>query len=128
MTNQEMYEMRKSGTTYQAIADLCGISKQAVYTRVYYYKRKVLGIRGRGFDIEKIVYQGIYDWFKENFDESPFSLFAKIYKNGSSTRLSTFRNFLKGEHDTFFSIKRIKKLCEVIGKPFEEVFKRRDEV
>lgn len=34
MTTQEMVKMRKSGATYQEIANACGISRQAVHTRI----------------------------------------------------------------------------------------------
>ncbi len=128
MKNAEMYEMYKNGSTYQEIGDALGISRQAVHQRMIYYKRKVMGIRGHGFNINDIVYQGIYDWFNEHYDESIYSLLVKVYGRNSSSAGSyvKFREFIIGEHDTHFKIKTIKRLCEVIGKPFEEVFKRRD--
>ena len=128
MTNQEIYEMYQKGYTYREIGELCGISKQAIHQRLYLFQRKLNGIRGHNFDINKIVYQGIYDWFNEHYDENISSLSAKLYASTNASRYEALRRFLIGENDTFFSIKRIKKLCEVIGKPFEEVFKRRDEV
>lgn len=34
MTTQEMVKMRNGGATYQEIADVCGISRQAVHRRI----------------------------------------------------------------------------------------------
>lgn len=125
MTNQEMYVLHEQGTTYQAIADICGISRQAVHQKVHRHKRRVDGIRGHHFDIEKIVYKGVYDWFREHFDESIYSLCTKVYGCNCGNRHTTIRDFLKGEHNTYFTIEQIKRLCEIVGKPFEEVFERR---
>ncbi len=126
MTNEEMYAMLQNGVTYQKIADIEGISKQAVHQRMIFYKRKVNGIRGNGFNINHIVYQGIYDWFKEQLNESISSLCKKVYGYAQASTMINFRKFLKGEQDTHFTLKQMKRLCETVGKPFEEVFKRRD--
>ena len=34
MTTQEMVELRNEGMTYQQIADACGISRQAVHSKI----------------------------------------------------------------------------------------------
>lgn len=124
--NKKMYEMLQNGSTYQKIGDSFGISKQAVHQRITLYKRKLKGIRGHSFNIESVVYKGIYEWFKEHLNESPCSLCARVYQNPNGNSIKKFRGFLKGEHDSVFNIKHIKRLCEVIEKPFEEVFERRD--
>ena len=126
MTNAEMFEMRKSGATYQEIADLCGTSKQAVYSRLRYYVRKVNGIRGKGFDINQILYQGLYDWFNENMGESVSSLCEQVFDGNSGNYTHKFRYFIIGKHDSSFKVGHLKKLCEVTGKSFEELFERRD--
>lgn len=127
MTNAEMFEMRQGGASYQEIADKCGTSKQNVHRRLYLYVRKINGIRGRGFDINKIVYQGLYDWFNENIGESISSLCLKVFGDTNGIRyIKKFRCFIIGKHDSSFKVQHIKKLCEVTGKSFEELFKRRD--
>ena len=126
MTTKEMYEMWERGITYQKIADEAGITKQAVYQRLLYYRHKIIGFRGKGFNINTIVYQGIYDWFKENFDASLYSLVYKVFGHSDGATMTRFRYFLIGKHDSHFKIEHIKRLCEITGKPFEEVFKRRD--
>lgn len=125
MTNETMYEMHKNGFSYQKIADVYSISRQAVHQRITSYKRKVLGIRGQSFDINKIVYKGIYDWFCTHYNENVYSLAKKLYKDNPSSRTQNFKRFLVGENNSHFSIPQMKLLCEIIGKPFEEVFERR---
>ncbi|MBE7039120.1 MAG: AsnC family protein [Ruminococcaceae bacterium] len=124
--NKKIYEMLQNGATYQEIGDSFGISKQAVHNRITFYKRKLEGIRGHGFNIESIVYKGIYDYFKEHLNESLHSLCRKVYQRPNNSSIVKLREFLKGKHDSIFKIEQIKRLCEVIGKPFEEVFERRD--
>lgn len=125
MTNEEIYQAIQNGATYQEIADILDISRQAVGYRMKYFKRKVCGIRGHTFNIEKIVYQGIYDYFKDNYDESITSLCKKVYGGHNESTLVKFRNLITGKHDTHFMIKHIKRLCEITGKSFDELFERR---
>lgn len=126
MSNEEIYEALQNGATYQEIGDILGISRQAVNYRMKYFKRKVCGIRGHSFNIEKIVYQGIYDYFKDNYDQSIASLCKKVHGHANENTLVKFRNFIVGKTDTHLMIKHIKRLSEVTGKSFEELFKRRD--
>ena len=126
MTNEEIYELYQNGSTYREIADRYGITRQTVAQRLKYYKRKVAGIRGHNFDINKIVYQGIYDWFREHYYESLSSLSKKIYGYYRPCELTKLRSFLIGEHETHFNVEQIKRMCELTGKSFEELFQRRD--
>ena len=126
MTAKEMLQMRLDGATYQEIADICGISKQAVHESVTrYYKRVVDGKRGQNFSCEEIVYEGIYEHFMKDENESATSFSIKIFGiNGS--RAKNIRNFITGKNNSHFTIPQIKRMCEVVGKPFEEVFKERE--
>lgn len=60
--------------------------------------------------------------------ETVSSFALKIYgKDSSANRnISKVRGFIQGKYDTFFNIHQIKRMCEIIGKPFEEVFKERE--
>lgn len=121
----EILEMRKNGATFQEIADSFGVSKQRV-NEVFHkqthgrWKR----MRGHGFDIETIVYKGLYEHFKNNVFESVTSFSKKVY--GHSNTIPLLRKFIKGELDSHFSITQIKKMCEITGKSFEELFEKRD--
>lgn len=129
MTNKEMYDLYQKGATFQKIGDMCGISKQAVHQRMVLYERKVYGIRGKRKQrliIDKIVYKGIYEHFKNNYKETITSMCKKVYGYAVGTNCEKFKRFIIGEHDSHFKLKQMERLCEVIGKPFEEVFERRD--
>lgn len=126
MTNEEIYEKRMSGATFQEIANACGVSRQAIHDRLKLYEQKVKGRRGHGFYIKAIKFEGIYQYFKENIGETVSSFCTRTGTGNKGGRVATMKNFLTGKTDSRFSIPQIKKMCEVCGKPFEEVFKERD--
>ena len=124
MTLKDKVEARNNGATYQQIADECGISRQAVHQSVTHYDQRIKKrVRGRGFLIEKIKYKGIYEHFIDDETETLSSFTFGVY--GDRVHCSKMSHFLKGEHDSHFKIAQIKKLCEICGKPFEEVFSER---
>lgn len=126
MTAKEMLQMRVEGATYQQIADVCGVSRQSVHQSVKNYADKVLkGRRGKGFCYEDIKYQGIYEHFAENEKESIHSFTVAIFGGDYGSKCATMRNFLTGKNNSYFTVSQIKRMCEICGKPFEEVFKER---
>ena len=125
MTNEEMLEMRMNGATYQEIADICGISKQRVHQKIGEYSPRVKAIRRGSVYLEEIKYKGIYEFFKENLDVAFCGFVKGILGDISHCATEKMRRFLRGENEVKFSIPQIKKMCEVCGKPFEEVFKER---
>lgn len=128
MTNKEMLEMRMNGATFQEIADKCGMSKQAVHERLKLYALKLAGKRGKVLDINTIRYEGLYEYFLENLDESIHSFINKVYDTTASNKgccTATMKRFLQGETESRFNIRQIKKICEICGMPFEEVFRER---
>ncbi|MEE0981449.1 MAG: sigma factor-like helix-turn-helix DNA-binding protein [Acutalibacteraceae bacterium] len=127
MTNKEALEMRLAGATYQEIADTCGITREAVRQKIERGCKELMGnTRGSDF-ISKIKYQGIYEYFEGNFDMS-MSLFAKkvFGANAKHYKTKTMRDFLTGTGNMSFTIQQMQKICEIVGKPFEEVFKERE--
>jgi hypothetical protein len=85
------------------------------------------GFRGSTFNIEDIAYEGIYEHFVNTPDESIHTFTLKVYetrRDGRNTQL--MRNFIQGKTDSRLSVSKIKKICEVVGKSFEEVFKERE--
>lgn len=122
---KKMLEMRMNGATFQEIGDAFGMTRQGAHCVVANYCRQIAGIRGHGFDINQIKYEGIYEYFRENSSETISSFAGDIFGHvGDKSR--SLRSYLIGEHEMYFSIKQIKRICEVVGKPFEEVFKERD--
>ena len=130
MTTKEMYEMRMSGVPYQEIADICGMSKQGAWDKVNRYMKKnnlERNLRGHNFNIESIIYKGIYDYFKANREETILSFANKIYGDGDKGKnfAEKIRRHIKGERDAWFKVDEIKNICRVVGKPLEEVFEER---
>lgn len=118
MTTQEMFMMRINGATYQEIADACGMSKQNVNERISRYaKRLTSGVRGHGFSISDIRFKAIREYFSKHPNESVKSFAKKV-----SVLPETMRNFLRGKHESYFTITQIRQMCEIVGQPFEEVF------
>ena len=124
MKMSEMIEKRKKGATYQEIADDVGLSKQRVNKIVTEHAPELKGMRGNRFDIERIIYKGIYDYFKSHPYESLSSFVGKIY-GYTGNEISTIRDFITGAHTSRLTIERIRKICEITGKTFEELFELR---
>lgn len=119
--NKAILEMRLKGMTYTAIGKELGVSKQRVHQfRENYLRKETYGVRGKGFLIDDIVYKGIYDYFYKNKYESLTSFCKKITTNRGY--VITFKRLVTGERDSRINISTIKKICKVIGEPFEVVF------
>lgn len=122
MTVQEMLKMRIDGATYQEIADSCGVTRQCVQHKLKEYSKKITtGKRGRQFSIKEIKFKAIRDYFSVNETETMTSFSTKVYGYLGGTA-ATLRNFLKGKTESYFTIPQIRRMCEIVGKPFEEVF------
>ena len=121
-----MVEMRLNGATYKAIGEHFGVTKQRVYEIIHRRFGKIsIGVKGQ-IDIEDIVYEGIYNHFL-NDPEQTFNKFCKgvcgQYNNAVREKM---KHFLTGKHETYLKVKHIKNICEICGMPFEEVFKVRE--
>lgn len=131
MDGKQIVIMRMDGRTFQEIADFYGVSKQAVHTKLKSYTKILEGERGRAvdgrrFNINSIPYKGLYEYFKENEEETISSFSREVsgaeYRTNFANKM---RNFLTGENNSYFTIVQIKKICEIIGKSFEEAFEER---
>jgi DNA-binding Lrp family transcriptional regulator len=121
-----MLEARMNGATLQEIADKYGVTRQAVHTSLKHYTDRLSGKRF-GLDVNKIIYKGIAEYFLEHPEESMTSFSRKIFGYIEGARPRDVRKNMFGEHEMYLSINQIKKICEVVGKPFEEVFELRGE-
>ena len=119
--------MRINGATYKAIGEHFGVTRQRAHEIIHRHNgRLAIGTRYSGFPIEDIVFQGIYEHFLNNTRETMSSFTKKVYGQNGTASIQRLRNFLIGKHETYLRIKQVKKICEVCGKPFEEVFKERE--
>lgn len=139
MTTEEMINMRAKGATFKEIANIAGVSKQCVQQNISAYMERrsylidrptqlrVNGMRGSKLCIEDIVYTGIYEYFRDNPDESLTSFTCRVYGNDNThTNIERMRRLIKGGCDSAMPISIYKKICRIVGKPFEEVFEERD--
>ena len=127
MTNSEMLKMRAEGATLTQIAEKAGISRQAVDEAIKRLATNLAnGKRGHRLYVSEIKFQGFYDYFKENPKETISSFTRKVYGNHNGTGMAKLRAYITGKGNSYFTIPDIKKICEIIGKPFEEVFKERE--
>lgn len=125
MTTKEMVMLHKEGMSFQKIADISGLTRQRVHQRVSTYVEGAKPRQGRRFDISKIKYKGIYEYFVNNPDETMTSFTVKIgYSVSGGSALYSVRSLLFGTN-SHFPINTIKNICDVVGKPFEEVFEER---
>ena len=129
MDIKEMVKMRIDGATFQEIADACGVTKQAVQQKVSaYYNGQLKSKRGRKLNIQKIKYKGIYEYFVENPTETLTSFVNKVFgENGRcNSNVNKMSDFLYRKRESRFSIAQIKRICEIVGQPFEKTFKEYD--
>ena len=126
MSHRQMLQMRLNGATYQEIADASGLSKQRVHMLLTTYAPELKGVRGNGFNIETIVYKGIYEYFKKNETESLSSFAMKVFGYTTKDNIPSMRKFIIGECNSRYNIPQMQKICELVGMPFEKVFERRD--
>ncbi len=127
LTNKELYEWRQRGATYQEMADAEGISRQAVHQKVKAHERKLMGKRGRinGFNINKIVYKGIYEYFRDNVDETVYGFTQKVFGH-SQQKIQCVKRFLLGESESLFKVHHVPNMMEATGKSFDELFELRE--
>jgi hypothetical protein len=124
---KKMLEMRMDGASYKEIGDAFGFSKQNAQEMLTRYMKRLSGTRGKGFNIEDIVYEGLYDYFDSHKDMT-ITKFNKILHGNKSTHyISKTRCWLTGVHEPTMKLSLIRKICEIVGKPFEEVFRKRGE-
>ena len=123
LKTQKMIEMRNEGHTYQEIADVFGISKQAVHS--YIKKAKERHLR-HDKECERIVYQGIYELFKSdpkmNYTRFTTLIYGKYYRK----RVPAVKSLVTGENESRLPLRVYQRICEICGKPFEQTFKRRE--
>ena len=128
MQMRKLIDMRENGATYQEIADAVGMSKQRVNKIIAKNAPELKCIRGHHFDIEQIVYKGIYDHFKNNPHESLASFIKKLY-GYYGNEAKKIKGFITGtSNKTLYTVPQIQKMCEVTGKTFEELFALREDI
>ena len=127
METLEMLDLKEKGYSTKHIAEIAGVSTTAIRQRIKRYNEGIVDSRrGKKLKLNEIVFQGFYDYFKENPKESVQSFLRKLHSETTNSNNEKMRSFIKGKREAWFTVPQIKRLCEFIGKPFEEVFKERE--
>jgi transcriptional regulator with XRE-family HTH domain len=119
----EMMELRAQGLTYEEIGKRFGLSRQRIHGLI-----GSMRTRKSNTDIEKIAYEGIYQMFVED----PKMTFAKLARMMSRSkapghaRTEHIRRMVTKREDGRFSIDDINNLLRAVGRPYEEVFRVRE--
>lgn len=122
----EMQAMREEGYSFQEIGNKFGVSRQDVHRNLKHAKtRNVRNDKIRG----SIVYKGIFNYFTANPDLNFTEFSRKIYFTDriDHKRTVKLKRFLKGEN-VALPLWIYKRICNVCGGTFEEVFEHREEV
>lgn len=125
---EEMIALRESGKTYREIGEKFGVSLQSVQQVISRSGCGQLRTRKASVDIEKIVYEGIYNLFMSDYGMT-FTKFARIAlgrRGVSHAEMERIRRLCQDYSDVRLSVQNIVNICEYIGKPFECVFKIRE--
>lgn len=105
---------RAKGKTYQQIADQFGVTRQCVQAActTIHKPRKPYG------DIP-CVYPVLRNWL-EKHEITVAELYRRVYKIGTNTRPTSFRNHMKGNGR--LTLNDIKCLIDITQIPFEKLF------
>jgi len=133
MTEEQINEIQSlfySGMTKADIARKmdCPIGRIQYYTTKRYYSVKTPIHKKTEGAREKIIYKGVYDFLQEHKELSFYSFCqlvlnkAELYDHNKTRPL---QDFLQGKHKGHFSLDVFQAICKVVGKTFEETFKRR---
>ena len=129
MTKQErmIYLHEQQGYNLQKIANKYGISRQRVH-QIIGKEVKENKTRRRNVEIENVKFKGIYEYLRDNPEVTYYAIFRKITGNDRNIkRANKFVHFLHSKGDKGkLTIGQIKRLSELTGKTFEELFERRD--
>ena len=112
----EVIRMRNEGATYEEIGEHFGVSRQRIHAALGPFKKNAQLYT-------KIKYKGLKRWFNET--DTSFSQFARLVGTRSTTAsIRKMQNWLSegGERESSFTIGQIKKMLEVTGMTFEELF------
>ena len=112
----EVIRMRNEGATYEEIGEHFGVSRQRIHAALGPFKKNAQLST-------KIKYKGLKRWFNET--DTSFSQFARLVGTRSTTAsIRKMQNWLSegGERESSFTIGQIKKMLEVTGMTFEELF------
>ena len=114
-------EMRRNGMTYKEIGDVLGVTSQRIEQILKQEGRK----RRFGTDIEKIPYEGLYNWLVANERVGFSTLAIVMFGNSGNGYNNLARNFCLGRNSRI-SKKAYDRLLAKTGMTYEQLFKLRE--
>lgn len=117
---EKVCQMRADGATYREIGEKFSVSKQ--YVEQIVRKQRV---RKQSTDMEKIPYEGLYNWLKEH-PEITFPALTRIMFNDSNKNLhAAVLSFVHGRNSKI-SKRAYDRLMAATGMTYEQLFKLRE--
>lgn len=119
---EEMQKLKDAGWSLQKIGEKYGITKQSVCQKLASPKP-----RKKDYDIERIIFNGIYNLFAED----PYMSVSKLARimwgtaEGERANAVKLQNFITGENDSSFKLSHINRLIEYSGMTYDELFSLR---
>ena len=117
----EIAVMRAAGKSYAEIGEKYGITRQAVQQAESIFKIRQ---EKRNKKIDKIIYQGIYDMFYDDYNFNIHKLVVMMGYSDNSPNCTKIRNFITGNNNTI-KMAAINSLIKNSGETYEVLFKRR---
>lgn len=114
-------QMRRDGATYQQIGDAFGVSRQ----RVQQVLKNQVRLRKCSTDMEKIVYEGIYNYLMDHPRMTFPSLAMVMFGNSGNNENNLVQNLLRGR-SCKISKRAYDRLIAATGMTYEQLFKLRD--
>ncbi|MGN0557882.1 MAG: hypothetical protein ACI4IS_00325 [Acutalibacteraceae bacterium] len=121
--------LREQGMTYQAIADIYGVTKQSVEELIKKAELQIGNnerIRKNNANIEKIAYKGVYDLFANDTSMTVSKLTRICNGTSNKSSVSKFQRFIEGGESVTITINQIKNLIKFSGMSFEQLFEPRE--
>ncbi len=112
---EEKFELREQGLTYTQIAEILGISKQAVRQSLAKYNPKHF----QPFNEEGCIYKGLREWLNRN-KVSRTELIRRTGYLPHTTKIQRLSLCLKGEAE--FKKCEIDDILAVTGLTYEQAF------
>ena len=114
-------QMRRDGASYQQIGDAFGVSKQ----RVQQVLKNQVRLRKCSTDMEKIVYEGIYNYLMDHPRMTFPSLAMLMFGTSGSNENNLVHNLLHGRNCRIGK-SAYDRLIAATGMTYEQLFKLRE--
>lgn len=114
-------QMRRDGATYEEIGAVFGVSRE----RIRQVLKNQVRTRKCSTDMEKIVYEGLYNYLMDNPKMTYPALSMAMFGGGDTKTNNKLRHLLHGKN-CMISKRSLDRLMALTGMTYEQLFKLRD--